>query len=168
MDLLPNEEDWCCFTDGDTMFLTPDFGNHLQNVIDDNPEYGLFTCMTNRINPEWCCVPGMWETDDIREHIKMAKELKKLGTKVEDITHYSPDITPNYLMSGFFMLFKKSAYLKSGGATTQGMLGIDNSIHKNAKDSGIRIGLIKSVYLYHWYRGGNRYNYEHLKHGDTE
>ena len=56
--LIP-DEDWMCFTDGDTMFPYPDYGTYLQSIIDSNPEYGLLTSYTNRVGDKRQCWEGV-------------------------------------------------------------------------------------------------------------
>ena len=63
------------------------------------------------------------------------------------------------------MLFivKKSAWDKIGGAKKTGMLAVDNDIHAKIKKNRLKFGLIKGLYVYHWYRGGDKNNNKHLK-----
>ena len=63
------------------------------------------------------------------------------------------------------MLFiiKKSAWNKIGGCKSNGMLGVDNEIHMNIKKHGMKLYRIDGLYVYHWYRGGNKYDTSHLK-----
>ena len=51
MDLL-EDDDWAVFLDHDAMFTTTDWMKTIQETITQNPEYGFFTCLTNRIGSE--------------------------------------------------------------------------------------------------------------------
>jgi hypothetical protein len=53
MELLPNDNDWMVFVDGDTIFTTADYGSLIKDVIQDNPDYDMFTCYTNRVGCKW-------------------------------------------------------------------------------------------------------------------
>jgi hypothetical protein len=32
------------------------------------------------------------------------------------------------------------------------LLGIDNALHRDLRAAGLRIALMKGIYVYHWYR----------------
>jgi uncharacterized membrane protein len=148
---------WACFVDGDAMFTTPNFGHHLQQIIDYHNEYDLFTCVTNRVGTKYQCVEGMWEVDDMTTHRNVGKFLQQnKGMEVVDITNNAP-------MSGVLMLVKKSAWFNSDRFKEAGMLGIDNSIHYAIRNMGGKVGLMKGVYVMHYYRGGDMSNKSHLE-----
>lgn len=72
------------------------------------------------------------------------------------------DVTDLRVFSGFFLCIKKSLWTKIGGAKEAGMLGIDNNLHRRIRNAGERLWLAKGLYLYHWYRGGDRNDTTHL------
>ena len=157
MRLLDND-DYAVFIDGDAQFLTTDFGNRLQYYIDTYPECGLFTARSNRIHQSWQRA-GDWDSDDIKEHRKYAVVIPK--KTVTDVSN-APD---NQLMSGVLIMIKKSTWKRLGGFKKDGMLGVDNDIHLQAKRCGEKVYLMDWIYLYHWYFGNNfngRRNTEHL------
>lgn len=156
MGMLPDDDDWCCFVDGDAMFTTYDYGAQIRKTVEQNPEYGLFTCLTNRVHPVWQLVPGLWDYDDMVQHREWGQQIQDRNKSVLDITNSSP-------MSGVMILWKKSAWKKIGQIRRTGMLAVDNSIHIQSREAGIKVGLIRSVYLYHWYRGGDKGYTDHLK-----
>ena len=43
------DEDWVLFMDHDATFTTKQWYNQVHSIIKNNPDYGLFTCLTNRI-----------------------------------------------------------------------------------------------------------------------
>ena len=151
---LVGDNDYICFLDGDAVFTRHDWGHHISNTVRANPEYDLFTCMTNRVGTGYQCVNGMWDQNDFNVHWEYGSSLN--GHLVEDITHKSP-------ISGVMILLSKKAWSKAGGFAEGGMLGIDNSIHYHVRNQGGRVGLMKSVYVFHYYRGGNRNKTDHLK-----
>lgn len=155
MALIP-EGSWGCFVDGDAMFTTPDFGHHIEQTIKDNPQYSLFTCVTNRVGTSYQCILNTWNKEEMTFHRQMGKELKELyGTKVRDITDKAP-------LSGVLMLINKKDWFYSDRFKEQGLLGVDNSIHYAMQKAGKKVGLMMGTYVQHYYRGGNIQDKSHL------
>jgi len=156
LELIP-DGCWACFVDGDAMFTTPNFGHQIQEIVEANSEFDLFTCMTNRVGTKYQCVDGLWEVEDMltqRNFGKMFQLNKRL--EVEDITNNAP-------LSGVLMLVKKSAWSASQKFKENGLLGVDNSIHYAIRNINGRVGLMKGVYVQHYYRGGNINDRSHLQ-----
>ena len=155
MAIIPSGS-WGCFIDGDAMFTTPDFGHQLEEIINQNKDYDLFTCMTNRVGTKYQCLEGAWEVDDMTTHRNIGKFLQlNKRLEVEDITNEAP-------MSGVLMLLKKSAWFNSNRFKEAGLLGIDNSIHYAIRNAGGKVGIMKGVYVQHYYRNGNINDKRHL------
>lgn len=149
-DRLPDDNDWICFTDGDARFVTPYYGHQLHSIIQRYPDCKLFTAVTNRVGTEYQCIPNMWDVEEYDKHVKKGHQLYELyNTECEDITHKEP-------LSGVVILIQKSEWKRVGGFKENGMLGIDNAIHKNVKEQGGKVMLMKGVYVFHYYRGGKR------------
>ena len=148
---------WACFTDGDAMFTTPDFGHQLEDIVRlYGDEYKLFTAKTNRVGTKYQCVEGVWDIDCMSTHRNIGKMLQ-LNKRLElnDITNAPP-------MSGVLMLLEKNTWNKSNKFKEAGLLGIDNSIHYSIRNTGNRVGLMEGVYIQHFYRNGSGDN-SHLK-----
>ena len=158
MEILPSENDFACFIDGDAMMLNTYFGKQLETYIEKYPECGIFTCMANRIGCEWQRA-GNWYSNDIQEHRMIAETLNKGNYEIEDVT----DKPERKVMGGVMILIKKATWQKIGKFKDQGMLGIDNDIHWKAQKTGEKLYLMKEVYVFHWYRGGNQLDKQHLK-----
>jgi GT2 family glycosyltransferase len=160
MEAVPRDNDWACYIDGDTLFTTPDYGLLLENAIKENPDADCFTAYTNRVGCKWQIAPGVnTESDDIRYHRKFGEDLKLIyGSSVKEVT----DVPRDRVMSGFLFMLKKSAWKDIGGFKEAGMLTIDNDLHWKLQDYGKKFYLIKGLYLYHWYRGGNMKDKRHL------
>lgn len=154
--LVPNDA-WICFFDADTLITTSDYGTLMENIIMDNPQADAFTCVTNRVGCKWQIADGVdWDNDDIAYHRQIgAARAKEYGTECEDVTDKKP-------FSGLCLLIRKDAWTKIGGAKEDGMLGIDNDLHKRIRNAGLRLYLAKGLYLYHWYRGGDKKDTTHL------
>jgi len=150
-------EDWICFIDGDAVNTSSFFGKRIEEVIEKNPEYSLFTCYTNRIGTRYQIPEGVdWNNNDMRFHRQLSDILwNKYNSEVLDITNESP-------LSGVMILSNKKTWEDVGGFLEQKMLGVDNDYHFKVKNSGKKIGLMRGIYLQHWYRGGNIRDKSHL------
>lgn len=163
------DDDWVCFVDGDTIFLTEDYGDIIEQITNQNKEFKIFTCLTNRIGNPKQLVHNLdmniseenkqknnmvFDSDDIAEHRKIAKKIQeKYKSKVVDLDSILSNIYTDSLLSGVMILSQKKT-LKKLLFNESGMLGVDNEFHKKAKSQGLKIGLMQGVYIYHWYRGG--------------
>lgn len=143
------DDDWACFTDGDTMFTNPFFGNVIENAT--MSDYQLFTSLTNRVGTKYQ-LTGDWNEDRLSEHWKLGSNLKDYT--IQDITNESP-------LSGVLILVSKKWWNKIGGCK-EGCLGVDNDIHTRTRNAGGKVGLIKGLYMLHYYRGGNKNDKSHL------
>jgi hypothetical protein len=153
--MIPNGS-WACFTDGDAMFTTPNFGHQLEEVIKANPEYDLFSCMTNRVGTNYQLI-GSWTENSMHEHRELGKFLSNSRrTEVIDITNEAP-------ISGVLMLVRKSAWFTSKRFKETGLLGVDNSIHYAMAAQDSKVGLMRGVYVMHYYRNGNKNDKSHLQ-----
>jgi hypothetical protein len=151
------DDDWVCFLDGDALNTTTYFGTNIERIIKKNPEYSLFTCQTNRVIRNYQLLENVdWENNDMEYHRNIGEELwLKNGVSVEDITDLKP-------LSGVMILTSKETWEIIGGFPEEKMLGIDNEIHKKVKDHQLKVGLMKGVYVYHWYRNGDIKEKQHL------
>lgn len=152
MELL-DEEDWAVFLDHDAMFTTTDWMEVIKTAINDNPEYGVFTSIANRIGSPWQRATGVDpESHDISYH-------RQVGAAHRDNAPGIIDVTDASYLSGVLMVVKKSAWKQIGGAPS-GMLGVDGQIHIRCRKHNIKVGFIPKLYVYHWYRGDG--NHDHL------
>jgi len=159
MDILPTDNDWACFADGDTLFTTYNYGTLIEKAIEENPTTSCFTCFTNRVNCPWQIAPGIdTASNDIMYHRNFGEKLKTIyGTRVLDVTN----TPPQNLLSGFCFILKKSSW-KTIGGFKEGMLGVDNDLHRKLQKHGLKFLLIEGLYLYHWYRNGDANEKSHL------
>lgn len=153
---LPNDC-WVVLRDGDTMFLTPDWGKQIEEIITANPDYDLITCMTNRIGVADLCVPGMFGETDIQKHVDKATLIKAWDWdnrfKVE----------PTFLAPGMLMIFHKSVWVKAGGFE-ENTIFFDKRFSKAVSNYGGKIGVAKGLYLFHLYRWGQDKPKEYREH----
>ena len=154
---MVGDKDWCCFLDGDAVHTSPFFGKRIEDVINNNPSYSMFTCYTNRIGNSYQIAPNVnGTTNDQKYHREFGENLwNQYNTNVLDITNNSP-------LSGVIILIKKSSWEQVGGFKEVGMLGVDNDIHIKFRNNNFKVGLMKGIYVQHWYRGGNINDKKHL------
>ncbi len=155
MNLLPNNDDWMVFQDGDIMFLTPDFGHHIAEVINKLPDAGIITCKTNRIRQK--LQRHNEDSPDILVHRLIAKDLdKKFRGQYRKI---------NDNISGFFMAIKKKTWLEVGKFSEKDgkLLTVDSAFSKKIIKRGKPIYVMQGLYVFHYYRFAEGWNYiEHL------
>lgn len=163
MSLLPNDDDFACFTDNDAIFTTYGHGEQLHKIIEKYPECGLFVATANRIGCLWQR-NGAWNNDNMKDMRAFGKRLAdKHYDQVEDVT----DKALSHPFSGFLILIRKSTWKTVGGFLEEGVLGVDNDLHRRAHEHGEKVYLMKGVFLYHWYRGGNRADKTHFSESKT-
>lgn len=154
---LVGPNDWVCFLDGDAVHTTHHFGFKIEEVIKYNPTYSMFTCYTNRVACKYQVAPNVnWGNNDQSYHRTVGENLWN-SNKTDVI-----DITNNPELSGVLILLKKSAWEKVGGFKENKMLTVDNDMHVKIRNAGLRVGLMKGIYVQHWYRGGDINNKKHL------
>ena len=155
--LTAHPDDWICMVDGDAMFTVRAFGHKIQEIIDANPEYSTFTCMTNRVLTPYQRLAEHWWIESMAEHWDIGEARWDLfHTKVKDLTTEQP-------FSGVMILTQKKTWQAVGGFREgDGMLGIDNNYHKDCVKAGFKVGLMQGIYLMHYYRNGDPKDKAHL------
>jgi len=145
MALIP-DGDWACFRDGDTMYLTADYGNILHEYATRFPKAGILTCLTNRISTlsQGQLLNGTVSNDsDIKNHIKLAEEQKKLLYQVKPIER---------VISGFLMMVSKDTWNEVKFVEDRKCLVVDNLFSKHVMRSGRQILSMQGLYIWHTYR----------------
>jgi len=153
---LPNDNDWVCFCDRDTYFPDPFYGVHIEQTIKANPDYSLFTCMTNRVGTAWQCVKDKWTVEKPKAHEDIAKRLwYNNGTEVVNISDRSP-------ISGMFILVQKRFITENRPLKDGLLLGGDNDFSYIANEGLENVGLMTGIYIWHYYRNGILNDKSHL------
>lgn len=149
MELIP-DGDTVCFRDGDTMWLTPDYGMIMHEYATRYPDAVLTAC-TNRIHAKSeQLVHSMYLENDIRKHIEYAISVSK------DMTVHSMI----GFISGFCMVIPKHIWQKHKFAEKQpyedrgphNLLGVDNDFTNRVRDAGVPVLRMNGLYLWHNYR----------------
>lgn len=137
--------DWGCFLDHDAMFTTYNWYPQLEQIIYKNPNIGCLTGMTNRVGQSYQTIEVDTENHDIRYHRKIGLGVQQeFGNRVLDITNEAH-------FSGVIILISKMAWdvvpFVEGSA-----FATNNQLHKDLVENGMNVGLMRGVYVYHWYR----------------
>ena len=155
MELLPNDDDWMVFRDGDTLMLTFDWGHAIAEVINKLPDAGIITCQTNRIRQK--SQHYKEDSPDILVHRLIAKGLdKKFRGQYEKIDKN---------ISGFFMAIKKKTWLEVGKFHERAgkLIAVDSAFSNKILKRGKAIYVMQGLYVFHYYRFAEGWNYiEHL------
>ena len=155
---IVHEDDWVCFVDGDALMCSTYFGKQIEAVVANN-SFDLYSCMTNRVSSYQAdrTRKDLWDSDNIRRHRKEATiRWEEHGHRCEDVSKNTKKI------SGVIILLPKRTWLRVG-PFMDGMLGVDNDYHRRVVEGGGSVGLMRGIYVYHWYRGGNIRDIGHLK-----
>src|SRR5436190_15434627 len=149
MEIIP-DGDAACFKDGDSMFLSPDFGHIIHEYANRNPD-AVLTCWLNRIH-ELAKGQHLKDAgDDVAGCIKVAERLR-------DTMNYSTErITGS--VSGTLMIIPKHIWKRYPFTETNvyrpretNILGVDNAFTNTIRANGIQILRMNSVLIYHQYR----------------
>ncbi len=142
--LIGGDDEYILYKDGDVCFLTPDWMNIIKEAIQANPQYDVYTCLTNRVgNTAQCHENKINDDPNILNHITIAKSLAK-SKRVEVIE-------TKHVISGHLMIFKKSL-IKQIGKFSNGILGVDTDFSRAVFRHQKRIGIMQGLYVFHVYR----------------
>lgn len=152
MALIPDGSH-ACIRDGDTAWLTPDYGVHLAEYIRLYPN-SVLTCWTNRINERaeqqsgWAAIREIVKMPDL---ISIAEDYRRQLYGVTNITGF---------VSGFCLIIPKAVWLKYPFPEKQmyedrgphNLLGVDNYWTNEIRRNGIQVLRMDGLLLYHTYR----------------
>ena len=148
--LIKNENDWVVITDGDIAFLRPDFGEVIKRYTENYPDTGLFTCYASRCHYKVQVPVGVnMNSDSILYHKKIADQCARdYKNRIENIERK---------IAGHLMVIKKDTWDKIkdevyNKAYAKKILGIDTKISYAVLEAGLKIRLIKELYIFHYCR----------------
>ena len=153
-----------CFRDGDTCWLTSDYGVHLAEYVRLHPN-AVFTCWTNRINEKaeqqskaifdkFDFKGGLInarESDSFKSHLVCAENYKKYLYQTTSLHGF---------VSGFCMVIPRSVWVNHKFAEKQvysdrgptNMLGVDNDFTNRVRSAGVQVLRMDGIYMFHIYR----------------
>ena len=140
--LKADDDDWIVIQDGDMLYLTPDWGKKIYDaLLLDGDKFGLVGCYTNRLRSTDHLHENKFSfNNDMRAHYEIARTYQ--GEGIAETKH---------LVAGVFMAFKYKTW-KAVGGFNEANLGFDSIFNMKIKDIGLKVGLIRSLYVYHLYR----------------
>jgi len=139
--------DWLCIRDIDTMFLTPNTPNIIEQYTKLYPETGIFTCLTNRISlaaKDQLYQGRISENSDIKYHIGIAESLEK-----SSMNKRTKILAP---ISGMLMVISKKIWDIHKFDESGLCLGVDNEYSTRISRHGLSIYRMDAVYIWHTYR----------------
>lgn len=162
MNLVKDPDDWVCMMDGDTMFLTPAFGHKIQRYINKFPDTGTFTCYASRCHYQVQIRQGTeTENTDMMYHRTWAESIEReLDGRVKEI---------DGKIAGHLMVMKRSTWTRIRPMVLQEtkiktILGVDTKISRAVLSSGMKIRLMRGIYILHYLRLKEGYDYKnHLQ-----
>lgn len=127
------------------MFLTPGYGHMIQRVIEENPDAGLITCVTNRVGAQsQLDDPGVMATDRLLELRALAlARWRTYGTAVSRI---------RVPASGFFFLFRRAVWKLVGGFKGRGLLDVDWQFSRDIEEAGLPLLRMEGLFVVHFHR----------------
>jgi hypothetical protein len=139
--LNANDDDWIVMQDGDILYLTPDWGKRINDALClDGDKFGLVGCYTNRLRSKHQLHENAFSYDlNLRNHFEIANSYKEDG--IQEIKQY---------IAGFFMAFQYKTWKKI--KFTENSLAFDSLFSMRVKELDLKIGLIRSLYVFHGYR----------------
>lgn len=134
-----------CFRDGDTMFLTPDYGIILDEYYEENKN-AVLVCYINRASPlsTGQLYGGKVSNDpNILAHIHIAEKQKR---ELYTVTEVNQDISGT-LMVVPRLIWEVHPFNESGNC-----LGVDTEYNRRIRAAGVKILRMNGLYLFHAYR----------------
>jgi hypothetical protein len=162
---LIGDDDHAVLTDGDTCWLTPDYGMVISEYVKLYPD-AVLTCWTNRINEKaeqqynyqykWSdglSAHGGHIRDcvDMRPHLALAADMQKQPLSVTALHGF---------VSGFCMVVPKKVWNQTKfpeqqmfeGRGPHNLLGVDNWWTNEVRANGVQVLRMNSMYIFHVYR----------------
>lgn len=145
MAMIP-DGDVACFVDGDTLFLTHDYGHILHDYANAYPNCVL-TCWTNRIHHLASDqLTRVIPSSDIKDHLKVKQA-------------FTTTTTISGPVSGFLMVVPKSVWLNHKFTESNiyrpgepNLLGVDNDFTNRIRKAGVPVLRMDGMYVWHTYR----------------
>lgn len=154
--LLPDDA-WVCLRDGDTSFLSPQWGAQVEAIVAEHGDtYDLIGAMTNRIRAPYQLHDGVLSDEaDLSRHVAIATDRW-----TEHLTAVAP--VPYGPIAGFLMLFRKSTWARHPFA--EHSIYFDQQFTDAVRHNGGKVGVALGLYVLHLYRWGKRNPTARLEH----
>jgi len=139
--LNAQDDDWIVMQDGDILYLTADWGKRIYDALAlDGDKFGLVSCYTNRLRAKHQLHKNEFSYDlNVRNHYEIS--LNYQGEGIQEIKQY---------VAGFFMAFQYKTWKRI--KFVENSVAFDSLFSMRVKELGLKIGLIRSLYVFHGYR----------------
>lgn len=155
LQLNANNEDWICLLDHDVLWLLSDSKAQLEHIL-ANTDYNVLGALTNRLGLKYQLIPNMFNNDSIWNHIQTAEtQQKQFYGIVEPIRE---------ILAAFCLCFTVETWRKLG-MFKEKTIQFDSIFCATAINRGMKLGIMKGIYLLHLYRFNSPYpltDYLHL------
>lgn len=139
-----DEEDWICFRDIDTCFLTPNTPNIIEDYIERLPDAGILTCYTNRVGGKLQIYkPDLVRYDGIIQWSQIADRLQHKPMAVTEIKEP---------ISGMLMCISRRTWNQVAFNDSLKCLGVDTDFSIRILSLGLKIYRMDTVLIWHTYR----------------
>jgi hypothetical protein len=146
---------WIVLRDGDTLFLTPNWGAQIEAIIQRHKDsFGVISCVTNRLRGLHQLHNHTFsECGDISKHVNIANALQ------ED---YFDEVQSTDSIAGLCMIFSKETW--KAHPFKENTLKFDSLFCSAIRKAGGKIGIAKGLYLFHLYRWGKEHPADYIDH----
>lgn len=146
---------WIVLRDGDTLFLTPEWGRQIEAIVERNKDsFQLISCVTNRLRATHQLHENSFSGNgDINHHVNIANTLQ------ED---YYDEVHSTTTIAGLCMIFKKETWKQH--PFKENTLKFDTLFCSAISKAGGKIGIAKGLYLFHLYRWGKENPADYIDH----
>lgn len=147
---------WVCIRDGDTLFLTPDWGAQIERVIEQHgARYAVIGAMTNRLRSPYQLHGGVISQDpDISHHREIALTRRdEFGASVREVP--GP-------VAGMCLIFNRRTWERTPFEPRS--IYFDKQFSNAVREAGGRLGVAQGLYLFHLYRWGCEDPANHTEH----
>jgi hypothetical protein len=140
--LNASDNDWIVIQDGDMLYLTDDWGKRIHDALQkDGENFGLVGCYTNRLRGRHQLHNNEFSFNtDIKHHYEIAKSYE--GEGIQEIKQG---------VAGVFMAFQYKTW-KAVKGFEENSIVFDSLFNVRVRDLGLKVGLIRSLYVFHLYR----------------
>lgn len=142
LQLNADAKDWICLTDHDVLWLLPNSKRQLEEILAVT-DYRILAPVTNRLATTYQLHHDAFNEDSITAHgeIALHRHMVNYG-KVEPFPH---------IAAAFCLCFRVSTWEKLG-RFIENSIQFDSVFSARALNSGMKIGLMTGIYLFHLYR----------------
>lgn len=153
--LIP-DDDWICISDQDALWWPELVLRQIEEIVNGvGQEYDLLGCMTNRLASEYQRpFPEDFDNMDMRHHRERAEQLHR--------ENYGIVTGERRLIAGLMMLFPKSTWNKV--KFKEKTIIADTLFCRQIVGKRGKIGLMKGVYVMHYYRAHSNTPKKYKKH----